>query len=220
MQAFKLRTGVHYCMADGATIFLDIDADRYFGLPASCQEAFAFLVENGVASDVHVAALAPLTSAKLLVPTQMSAPFALPKAVPEVRESALDLVDVRPSPWQFLHAWFCQVGAKHDLARKPLSHVLAKLSNKKAAAAQQRTPPSHKALAAFLDTSIVTQTHDQCLRRSIAMVNYLAHYACCPLFVIGVRNNPFEAHAWVQSENMVLNDDVEKVGRFTPILVI
>ncbi len=220
MQAYGLRAGVHYCVADGATTFLDVDADRYFGLPASCQEAFAYLVENGVALDKHVRALAPLTAATLLVPTDIPERFPLPTIVPEVRESALDLIDARPSPWPFLRAWYCQAQAKRDLSRKPLSQVLANLSNRKTGTGQNKVPPSSKILAAFLETSIVTQTHDQCLRRSIAMVNYLAHYTCSPLFVIGVRNNPFEAHAWVQYDGMALNDDVEKIGRFTPILAI
>jgi len=220
MQTYRLRAGVHDCEADGATTFLDVDADRYFGLPATCQEAFTYLVENGAASEAHVAALAPLTAAKLLVPTDIDDGFPLPTMVPEVRESVLDVIDARPSPWQFLRAWVCQAEAKRELSRKPLSQVLSNLSNRKAVTGQHKGPPSHKALAAFLETSIVTQNQDQCLRRSIAMVNYLAHYACQPLFVIGVRNNPFEAHAWVQYEGMALNDDVEKISRFTPILAI
>lgn len=220
MQAYGLRAGVHYCVANGAIIFLDIDADRYFGLPATCQQAFSYLVENGMASDAHVVALAPLTAARLLVPTDTADGFPLPTLVPNVRQSALDLIEARPSLWQFLCAWQCQAEAKRDLYRKPLSQVLSNLSNKKAGAEQSKAPPPEKALAAFFATSAVTQTHDQCLRRSIAMVNYLTHFACCPLFVIGVRNNPFEAHAWVQFHDMVLNDDVEKIGRFTPILAI
>lgn len=220
MQAYTLRAGVHYCVADGATTFLDVNADRYFGLPAKCQSAFSCLVENGAVPDANVAALAPLTAAKLLVPTDIPGPFPAPTRVPEVRDSILDLIDARPSPWQFIRAWLCQAEAKQDLSRMPLSQILAKLSNKKARIGQHSTPPSHKTVAAFLETSIVMQSHDQCLRRSIAMVNYLAHYTCNPLFVIGVRNNPFEAHAWVQFGEMVLNDDVEKIGRFTPILAI
>jgi hypothetical protein len=220
MQAYGLRAGVHYCVANGVTTFLDVDADRYFGLPAKCQSAFSYLVENGAVPDAHVAALSPLTAAKLLVPTDIPDRFPLPTTVPEVRESVLDVIDARTSPWKFIRAWLCQGEAKRDLSRMPLSQVLANLSNKKARVGQYSVPPSHKAVAAFLGTSIVTQSHDQCLPRSIAMVNYLAHYACHPLFVIGVRNNPFEAHAWVQYDGMALNDDVEKISRFTPILAI
>ena len=38
--------------------------------------------------------------------------------------------------------------------------------------------------------------------------------------VIGVRTSPFGAHSWAQHEDEVLNDSVEEVLRFTPILIV
>lgn len=35
-----------------------------------------------------------------------------------------------------------------------------------------------------------------------------------------VRTNPFGAHSWAQHEDEVLNDSVEEVLRFTPILIV
>ena len=32
--------------------------------------------------------------------------------------------------------------------------------------------------------------------------------------VLGVRTFPFEAHAWVELDGRVLNDDLDHVGRF------
>jgi len=220
MQAYRLKEGVHYCVADGAATFLDVDADRYFGLPASSQEAFAHLVAHGTVLDAQVAALAPLTANHLLVATETSDSFPRPIAIPAVRESALDSVAIRSSLLLFFRAWYRQAEAGRDLGGKPLSRVLAKLSDKKARTAGGKGRPPDDVVAAFLTTSIVSQSHDQCLRRSIAMVQFLTDFAYSPLFVIGVRNNPFEAHAWVQDEDMALNDEVEKIGRFTPILAI
>jgi hypothetical protein len=36
--------------------------------------------------------------------------------------------------------------------------------------------------------------------------------------MIGVSTKPFIAHAWVQSDDRVLNDTTEHVQMFTPIL--
>ena len=38
--------------------------------------------------------------------------------------------------------------------------------------------------------------------------------------VIGVTASPFGAHAWVQIGDVVLNDSVDRVRRFVPILTI
>jgi hypothetical protein len=220
MQSYGLRTGVHYCVANRVTTFLDVDADRYFGLPATCHEAFSYLTENGTALEVHTAGLAPLLDAKLIVPIKDGADFPRPVKVPDVRESVIDQIDTKPSLWGFLRAWNCQWAAERDLRRMPLSRVLANLGSRKPRGERSIVLPPEKVLASFFETSIVIQNHDQCLRRSVAMVNYLTQHACHPLFVIGVRNNPFEAHAWVQIQDIALNDHVEKIGRFTPILAI
>ena len=220
MQTYDLRAGVHYCIPDGSAIFLDVEADRYLGLPPSCQNAFAHLVNQGSALDGHVAELAPLTSGRLLVPTDDRVGFPPPVSVPETRQSALDMSDTRHTLGQFINAWRCQAQAKQSLARHRLSDVLGTVSKRKTDAGKLTVPPTDMVVAAFLATSIVTKNRDQCLRRSIAMINYLARYGCFPLFVIGVRTQPFEAHAWVQSGDTILNDEVEQVGRFTPILAI
>jgi hypothetical protein len=41
-----------------------------------------------------------------------------------------------------------------------------------------------------------------------------------PSLVLGVRINPFAAHAWVQIGDRVLVGDYDQVRLFTPILVV
>jgi hypothetical protein len=38
--------------------------------------------------------------------------------------------------------------------------------------------------------------------------------------VLGVKQGPFGAHCWVQHGSEILNDSVEEVLRYRPILVI
>jgi hypothetical protein len=61
---------------------------------------------------------------------------------------------------------------------------------------------------------------DRCLPRSIALALRLARDGLAAQLVIGVRTNPFGAHSWAQHEDEVLNDSVEEVLRFTPILIV
>jgi hypothetical protein len=52
------------------------------------------------------------------------------------------------------------------------------------------------------------------------MVRYLRRHQYFPDLVLGVRMMPFAAHAWVQDGDTVLNDTVDYVSAYTPILVV
>jgi hypothetical protein len=41
-----------------------------------------------------------------------------------------------------------------------------------------------------------------------------------PRWVFGVQSRPFAAHCWLQLGGVVLNDTVDHVKRYTPIMVV
>lgn len=57
-----------------------------------------------------------------------------------------------------------------------------------------------------------------CLFDSLALIHFLARFDLYPDWVFGVNADPFEAHCWVQADGVVLNDTVERVSAFTPIM--
>lgn len=59
-----------------------------------------------------------------------------------------------------------------------------------------------------------------CLFDSLALIHFLARFHVYPDWVFGVAAEPFEAHCWVQAGSVVLNDTVERVSAFTPIMYI
>jgi len=59
-----------------------------------------------------------------------------------------------------------------------------------------------------------------CLFDSLALINFLAHFNLYPDWVFGVMAEPFEAHCWVQAGGIVLNDTLERVSAFTPIMYV
>lgn len=61
---------------------------------------------------------------------------------------------------------------------------------------------------------------DQCLVRSFALALALRRLEITCNLVIGVKVHPFAAHSWVQSGSVLLNDRIDTVRDFTPILVI
>lgn len=58
-----------------------------------------------------------------------------------------------------------------------------------------------------------------CLTRSAMLAAFLRRGGLRADWVFGVRLWPFAAHCWVQQDDVCLNDDVERLVAFTPILV-
>jgi hypothetical protein len=59
-----------------------------------------------------------------------------------------------------------------------------------------------------------------CLFDSLALIHFLAGFRLYPDWVFGVKADPFEAHCWVQSDRIVLNDTVGRVSGFSPIMYL
>ena len=57
-----------------------------------------------------------------------------------------------------------------------------------------------------------------CLFDSLALLEFLAGYRFLPRVVFGVVADPFQAHCWLQDGSTVINDELERVGRYKPIL--
>lgn len=59
-----------------------------------------------------------------------------------------------------------------------------------------------------------------CLYRSFVLQALLAQRDLSATWVFGVQTWPFEAHCWLQVEDMVLDDTCDHVRGFTPILAV
>jgi hypothetical protein len=78
-----------------------------------------------------------------------------------------------------------------------------------------------RALEAFFSLRIWLYTASRhCLFDSMVLSDYLIRQGISCSLVIAVCVKPFLAHAWVQIGTMVVNDTVEHVQTFAPILVI
>jgi hypothetical protein len=77
-----------------------------------------------------------------------------------------------------------------------------------------------KQVAAFRRLRSIFPREHVCLFDSLALVDFLAYSNLFPQWVFGIRLSPFSAHCWVQVGETVLNDSVEGVAHFTPIMAI
>ena len=75
-------------------------------------------------------------------------------------------------------------------------------------------------IAAFKDLRPLYPRPYLCLFDSLALLEFLADHHSYPRIVFGVVADPFQAHCWLQEGSVLLNDDLERVGRYKPIMSV
>lgn len=221
---YGLRDGLHYCVAGSDVIFLDVGRNRYFGLPPAATSAFQRIAERGgLTFDEDEKALKGLISDGLLAPTDRT-------------DNALGLVRIHTASADLLNetrlsiqlrdvalALFWEARVSLRLRLLPLSSVLRRAGERGVAVphAGHECAGRIAALAqAFDQTAFLLGRTNRCLVRSLALFSMLRRSGIAAQFVIGVRSQPFAAHAWVQYDGIVLNDGVEQISCYTPILAL
>ncbi|WP_258078244.1 lasso peptide biosynthesis B2 protein [Xanthomonas arboricola] len=112
------------------------------------------------------------------------------------------------------------------LKRNPLGRVLGSLS----AAAQGRGMQQRSlaeleqrltdAASVFRRARVWVPVEMRCLLDSVALARFLRRRQLDAQVVFGVALDPFSAHCWVQTGDLVLNDTVGNVHAHTPIRVV
>jgi hypothetical protein len=223
--ALALRDGVHFALVGDRTIFVDVSADRYFGLPSSLDHAFHRFLDPTPLSGTEENALQPLIDRRLLVRREQMAAIASPQLL---RSPTGDLWSSRPTPVRVtmigLALWseMAVSLAYGGLSLRAIEVRLRRWRNK------SRQNPSltadmatYEELAiAFHRTAYLFRPADRCLIKALAFLFACKSRQLFPSLVVGVRTNPFTAHCWVQEGPVVVNDELERVMIFTPILVL
>jgi hypothetical protein len=200
------RSELAWCEIDAQLIFLDIAADSYFRLsePAN-REVLAEIDRRGLPRSRQPVRL-PLPS-DWLTPVRTS---------PAIETGEFRLGDVARALWT-------QRRIEARLARRSFSSILLELRSAtelRASTTAAEGSMSDRMVRAFEHARLLRTAADRCLPRSIALAFCLAMRGVSARAVIGVKLAPFAAHCWAQAGDEVLNDSVEEVLRYRPILII
>ncbi|PSJ42173.1 lasso peptide biosynthesis B2 protein [Allosphingosinicella deserti] len=215
---YVLRTGISFCDVGGRLLFLDTIADRYFCLGLDGEAAFRSLIVRRAPAQGEGAALAGLLRSGLLVETgsdQVPCPF-LPPDPPT--GSLLDEAGARIRIRDVAAATAALALARRSLRRRGLHATLCRLAERKSEADEVSVRRLGGMVAAFEYTARLARSHDQCLIRSIAAAQLFRRRNLPADLIIGVRLRPFAAHAWVQTGPWLVNDRVDTVNTYTPVL--
>ncbi len=220
--AFRLRETVYFCTVDRRTVFLDVEADRYFCLPYHTDFAFQALVEGEEIAGLARDALSPLLSSGILIESE-DLPYSKIESttIPPAREAGFP-TDRRPTVSAITLAIICQIWASHCLKRRRFSAIIDRLRARKAHILDARPASLAPAIAelaiAFGRTALMLRTADLCLPRAIAFTMASHARGIAPTIVFGVQLNPFCAHCWVQMEDQIILDDLGQASLFTTTL--
>src|SRR5690606_8203687 len=114
--------------------------------------------------------------------------------------------------------------AKLALTCVPLHVTVARVRARRLAA---RSAPEFDPMRAAELTSVFRRLRPyfftpkgNCLFHALALTNFLSRYGLFPMWVFGVKTDPWGAHSWVQEGDFILDTNPEKVCEFTPILAV
>lgn len=217
----ELTDAVSAAMIDDDLVFLDIDADAYFCLPLPPGLARV----SGAALETPDAQLGEELIAAGLARHPMQAQ-ALTKSAPPLppRVTARRLIEQTPAL----------------TARMRLSHVRATIAAIREGLASRRrtfreivnsgpaslTPAPLDRTRLLADLAVWRRIvpwlpmDGVCLFRSGMLSAFLRALGHRPIWVFGVRTWPFQAHCWLQVDDIALDDEAERLRAFTPILAI
>lgn len=213
---YGLCHGVSFCFAGDRAIVLDLKRDRYFGLTSA--QARALLSGDGADPSLE-----PLVRQNILqeVVAADSAPRPCAATPARRRLSQNSQPSQRGADWLGVALAVCS--AQLELKGLGLQRALARLASRKADllnSAGAQDPDAMMTLARrFNAARPLAPLASVCLLDSLALSTYLAKRGFIADLIFGVDAPPFSAHAWVQCGDVVLNDDVDRVAIYTPILV-
>ena len=229
---YALSAHVHACETSGVLIFLDLRNDQYFSLDRSTTRLLAPLL-SGERDDISLdserqkalrCAADVLLAQKLIIPDDDAPDKASASQLERPTKSLAPihfntLSNIRAAHlFDFFKA---STRAASKLRRWPIARTVESIR----AGRRERAAPFDAAQASELMSAFVTlrplfPKPYVCLFDSLAALEFLSQHHCFPKWVFAVKASPFGAHCWLQEGDLILNDSVERVGAYTPIMVV
>lgn len=233
---YYMSSNTHVCVADGQIVMLDLRRDKYLSLDedasmllrahvgllsskegflqtdpdARLGEVLAHLAANGVLSTVAPPPGSAETRRPLLPPGSAITPQPPFREHVGAHHAARYIASV--------------VSAKSALRMRTLYGIVRRERRKtisRSSAGGNFDPAGVAPLCSVYSRLRVIATGPrQCLFDSLALKLFLAQYGLFPEWIFGVRLNPFAAHCWLQHGDTLVNDSLDSVRRFTPIMAV
>jgi len=250
MPQYVLARHVFVCVQGEHVVFLDVRKDRYFALESArtaglgcfvpgwpvaapfgidfvqqdadaAARAFAETLDRGTLSGV-ISLL--LEKGILIVNPEQGKAADVTVAEPLRGDLTADGSDERPriGARLFLRFVTAAVRARLLLKYRTFETVVERVKSRRG---RTRAPVTDSELAGLVSAFATLRpfffaAKDACLFDALSLSEFLGGYGVIPHWVFGVQSRPFAAHCWLQLDGFVLNDTVDNVQRYTPIMVV
>jgi len=142
------------------------------------------------------------------------------------RETSLEgmapYVPKSPSSWCLVRFFLACARADWHLRLNKISSTLAAIDRRRrkvgTSGASHDVARATALIAVFKQLRPLYPRPYLCLFDSFALLEFLASWRIYPHVVFGVIADPFQAHCWLQEGSVILNDELERVARYIPVL--
>jgi hypothetical protein len=236
---YAIARHVFMCIRDDDLVLLDLASDQYLALRAAQTIGLSSMIEGwpvkrserGREMQTSYADLQALANELFrrgiltadITSGKNGAPVSVFAALAELTADNAGRRSLRTADVIALVA--SSISAALSLRYRPLKCVIDQVEHRKRQRAERsisvdgevfgRLIAAHGYLRPFLFS-----TRNSCLFECLVLMNFFARYDLFPTWVFGVHTHPFAAHCWIQSDGLVLNDTVDHVSRYTPIMAI
>lgn len=236
MREYCLPKHVHVCIQEELCIWFDELRDTYSGLARVDCCGFGRLIEGWPPDTEYESSYAPSSEAReaaesLVRRGLLTRDFERGKSVVMTRVQ-LPESSINPFPatrpcvrWhhrlRFLSACVSTFAAFYLVSlTRALAMIKRRIDKDTPSVSADKNQTNDVVAAFFLLRSCCYTVRNKCLFDSFVLAHFLSSYRIYPMFVVGVDESPFRAHAWVQLDGVALNSDAEYTKAFTPILAI
>ena len=234
--SFFLQPHVFLCQAKRHWVILDVNRDKYLCVDRRQFEALGPSLNGWEESPIpgghaptapaDVVALAGnLLKQGILTECAAESKDAQPTTYPLPTEAVDPDLPSRKSPFAHAVSFFASSArASRELSKQRFQLTVELVRARKTRDAHSARPfdfeRARSLVSVFERLRLFYPRSYLCLFDSLALIHFLARFHLYPDWVFGVNADPFEAHCWVQAGNVVLNDTVQRVSSFTPIMYV
>lgn len=213
------------CRVDGILIFLDLKGDDYVCLEPGDSDSVGRLLgllpaRDGATGPPPVEAL--IEAGLITADARSGKPATPPAKQGALRE--LPGFDIDSGP---------RAGARHVaallkgyviartlLGLAPLERVVRRVARRRARNGGRADPERARELVEIYRRlrPLVMSRKDRCLLNTLLLIEFLAAFGVYPSWRFGVKLRPFSAHCWVQDGDLLYEEDVEIVAKYSLIM--
>ena len=235
---YELAPHVFACATGRHCMFLDLMGDRYLSVPRDQLDELAPQIRNWQLPEYPPAPRAPFTERAEIAQELLAAGIlvrcnepATPgqsnsQPIPLARASVLNgktpRTTLKSQSWLTIFAaLFWADFALRSLSLLRIVKRISKITTSTRGSRTSHSPANAATFTAGFLNARPWYPHDYlCLFDSLALVRYLATQGINARWVFGVREDPFAAHCWVQHGDLILNDHLDRVKTYAPIMIV